>query len=208
MKINEIASIQIITLLHNNYFNRIFIRKCGKLIPYKKSVFILNKTSKIVLYGNLSTNSNCIKKNGRSSILRMDKNSKLILNGNFSIFYDSDIIVFEGGELEIGSGFCNSNTKIRCKRKITIGKNVAISHDVTIMDSDAHDVDYEGYVMTKPINIGDNVWIGSRSIIMKGVTIGDNCIIAAGSVVTKDVPSNTMVGGIPAKVIKENIKWG
>ena len=55
----------------------------------------------------------------------------------------------------------------------------------------------------KNLHIGKNVWIGSRSVILPGVTIGDGAIVAAGAVVTKDVPANTVVGGVPAKVIKE-----
>ena len=61
--------------------------------------------------------------------------------------------------------------------------------------------------MSAPIHIGNHVWVGVRAIILKGVTIGDGAIIAAGSVVTRDVPANTLVGGVPAKIIKDNISW-
>lgn len=61
---------------------------------------------------------------------------------------------------------------------------------------------YQG-VTRKGIKIGNNCWIGSKVTILDGVTIGDNCVIAAGSVVTKSMPANTVIGGIPAKVIKE-----
>lgn len=54
-----------------------------------------------------------------------------------------------------------------------------------------------------PIHIGKKVWIGSHATILPGVTIGDNAIVAAGAVVVKDVPANTVVGGVPAKIIKE-----
>lgn len=54
-----------------------------------------------------------------------------------------------------------------------------------------------------PIHIGKNVWIGSNATILAGVSIGDGAIVAAGAVVTKNVPPNTIVGGVPAKVIKE-----
>lgn len=54
-----------------------------------------------------------------------------------------------------------------------------------------------------PIHIGKKVWIGSHATILSGVTIGDNAIVAAGAVVTKDVPANTVVGGVPAKIIKK-----
>jgi len=206
--IQNIIHIQILNFVYFNYFNRKIDCIDGRLIPYKKSILILDKSSSITINGNLTINANCIKNNGRSTIIRLDKSSVLKTDGNFSIFYSCDIIVFENGVLELGSGFLNSNVKIRCTNNIKIGKNVAISHDVTIMDSDAHNIKYEGYQMTKPITIGDNVWIGSRALIMKGVNIGNGAIVAAGSVVTKDVPANCMVAGVPAKVIKKNIKWG
>ena len=60
---------------------------------------------------------------------------------------------------------------------------------------------------TKPIFIGDHVWIGANSTILKGVSIGDGAIVAAGAVVTKDVKPNTIVAGCPAKEIKEIKEW-
>lgn len=57
-------------------------------------------------------------------------------------------------------------------------------------------------MVIKPIKIGKRVWIGAHATILSGVTVGDNSIIAAGAVVTKDVPANSVVGGVPAKVIK------
>ena len=201
-------NLQMFSLIFFNIFSTKVLRKGGKLIPYKNSFFIINKTAKIILKGNLITNANSMKYNGRSTIVRMDSNSEMHVNGGFYIYYDGDIICFKNSKLTLGSGFCNSNVKIRCTNSITIGNNVAISHDVTIMDSDAHDIDYFGYQMTKPVIIEDNVWIGSRAIILKGVKIGEGAIIAAGAVVTKNVPSNSIAAGNPARIIKENIRWG
>ena len=92
-----------------------------------------------------------------------------------------------------------------CKEAITIGKSCAISWDVTIIDSDYYSID--GIEQTSRIEIGNHVWIGMNAKILKGVKIGDGAVIAAGSVVTKDVPSKAMVGGVPAKIIKENVNW-
>ena len=61
--------------------------------------------------------------------------------------------------------------------------------------------------MSRPIIIGDKVWIGMRATILKGVVIGDGAIIAAGAVVTKDVSPGTLVGGVPAKLIKKDVIW-
>lgn len=192
-------NIQYISFIYHNFLNKIVKRGGGILIPYRKSIFIFDKTSKLHLNGNLTTNANCLKNNGRSTIIRLDKNASMKTEGGFSVYYDGDIIVFENGLLELGSGFCNSNVKIRCKNHIKIGNDVAIAHDVTIMDSDSHAINYEGYEISKPIIIGDNVWIGSRALILKGVQIGDGAIIAAGSVVTKNVEPKTIVAGVQQK---------
>lgn len=89
---------------------------------------------------------------------------------------------------------------------ITLGNHVHITDEVRFITHDGGTLLFRHIVpdleITKPITVGDYVYIGVRSIILPGVNIGNNCIIAAGSVVTKDVPDNTVVGGIPAKVIK------
>ncbi|MBW7869304.1 MAG: acyltransferase [Brumimicrobium sp.] len=127
---------------------------------------------------------------------------------NFRIYSPTRIVVNENARLILGSGFINNYVNINCVEKIEIGYNVAISENVVIRDSDNHKIISEvANNITKPIKIGNNVWIGMNSIILKGVTIGDGAVIAAGSVVTKDVPSYTLVGGVPAKIIKENIQW-
>lgn len=200
-------SLKNISKIQYFYHNVINNHGNGKIIPFLGTKFILDKTSKIEIDKELKLNDNAIIKNGRTTILRMDKNSKLKVNGDFSIYYGGDIICLENSRMELGSGFCNSDLKIRCGKEITIGNNVAISHDVTIMDTDSHRMDYGGYEMCKPIHIGNNVWIGTKATILKGVTIGDGSVIAAGAVVTKDVPSGCIVAGVPAKVIKENVTW-
>lgn len=106
---------------------------------------------------------------------------------------------------------------------ITIGKNVFINHacsfldlgGITIEDSvligprvnlvtENHPSDpaERRSLMTKPIVIKRNAWLGANATILPGVTIGENAIVAAGAVVSKDVPANTIVGGVPAKFIK------
>ena len=95
---------------------------------------------------------------------------------------------------------------------IKIGKNSTLAYQTTILTSANPNSPYnklsELYPpMHAPVTIGDNVWVGARSVILPGVTIGNNVVVAAGSVVTKDVPDNSMVAGVPA-VIKREIQYG
>lgn len=86
---------------------------------------------------------------------------------------------------------------------VTIGAGSQIGHNVVFATLN-HGLAPEERKMTypAPIVLGKNVWIGSNATILQGVTIGDNAIVAAGAVVTKDVLANTIVGGVPAKIIK------
>lgn len=89
---------------------------------------------------------------------------------------------------------------------ITLGKDVHITSEVRFITHDGGTLPLRKEIpdleITKPIVVGDDVFIGVRSLIMPGVTIGNRCIIAAGSVVTKNVPSGEVWGGVPAKFIK------
>ena len=125
----------------------------------------------------------------------------VILHRNTGFYLDSDEAVIEIGDYT----FLNRRTEIMCKKHVKIGRHCAISWDVAIMDTDYHHIgDAEP---TKPTIIGDHVWIGNKSIILKGVTIGNGAVVAAGSVVTKDVPAHTLVAGVPAVPIRRNIQW-
>jgi acetyltransferase-like isoleucine patch superfamily enzyme len=87
---------------------------------------------------------------------------------------------------------------------ITIEDNVLIAPKVSLL-SEGHSLEPENRhaLLPKAIHIKRNAWIGAGATILQGVTIGENSVVAAGSVVSKDVPDNVIVGGIPAKIIKE-----
>jgi acetyltransferase-like isoleucine patch superfamily enzyme len=110
-----------------------------------------------------------------------------------------------GKNITIGkSVFINSGCCFQDQGGIRIGDGCFIGHQVVFATID-HDLDpkrrAENHVA--PIVLGKNVWVGSHATILKGVTIGDGSVVAAGAVVTKDVPPMTVVGGVPARVIRK-----
>lgn len=113
-----------------------------------------------------------------------------------------------GAGMKVGNGTAiGLNSYIGCSGLVTIGSNVLIGPNVSII-AENHNFNVpsipikEQGVSNIGIMIEDNVWIGTKSVILDGITIGTGAIVAAGAVVTKDVPSYTIVGGVPAKVIK------
>lgn len=91
---------------------------------------------------------------------------------------------------------------------VTIGNHVNLAQGITVtalnhnFDDTTKRID-EQSIATKPVVISDDVWIGANAVILPGVTIGRHAVVAAGAVVTKDVPDNTIVGGVPATIIKK-----
>ena len=109
-----------------------------------------------------------------------------------------------GKNIHLGKNvFINACCNFQDQGGIFIGNNVLIGHNVTLATIN-HDVNIEtrGNMLLKPIIIEDDVWIGSGAIITQGVRVGKGAIIAAGAIVTKDVEPFSVVGGVPAKLIK------
>lgn len=179
----------------------------NKIICFKDTRLNIAKSAKIEAKGKLLIGSKENPKSKQETRISIGNNANLKVNGKFSIGYGTDIRIFDNAELKLGSGYFNGFVQIICAKKIELGNNVVIARDVIIRDTDAHHLLGKQHQMEKEIKIEDNVWIGTRAIIMKGVTIGEGSVIAAGAVVTKDVPPHTIVAGVPAKVIKENINW-
>lgn len=175
---------------------------------YGKNCIVERKNNtQIINGGKLVLNKSRFTHNKEYSYLYMEDNSKLIIKNYFEIHRNADIYIGENAVLELGSGYIMDRLSLQCLENITIGNNVMISRNVAIRDSDSHQILDGKHVPTQPIHIGNHVWIGMNVTILKGVTIGDGAVIAAGAVVTKDVPPHTLVGGVPAKVLKENVEW-
>jgi acetyltransferase-like isoleucine patch superfamily enzyme len=124
----------------------------------------------------------------------------------------------ENATISIGKRVFISGTIIAAE-KIAIGDDVMISWGVTVVDHNSHSISFSEraddvtnwrkgkkdwtHVKIAPVTICDKVWIGFNALILKGVTIGEGAVVGAGAVVTKDVPAWTIVGGNPARIIRE-----
>jgi acetyltransferase-like isoleucine patch superfamily enzyme len=208
--IKQIIQLKKIRLIKSFLINRKVKSNNLKLLfrIYGKAKICLSKSSEInINRGFFDFNISFRNTEPFPGMLEMMPNSSLTINGGFRIHSGAHLIIMDNARLILGSGYINRNCKIRCLSEISIGQDVAISENVSIWDSDMHEVIKKDNRVTKPIKIGNHVWIGTNAIILKGVTIGDNAIVAAGSIVNKDVPANSLVAGNPAKIIKENIGW-
>lgn len=135
--------------------------------------------------GNVIIHGKCIA--GRGSKLIINDNATLILGDNFTI---------------------SSNSEVICKTKVTFGNDCLLSWDILIMDSDMHKIfqNCEYVNPDKPVVIGNHVWIGCRTSILKGVIIPDNTIIASNSVITKSFKEDKCIIS-NNRIIKQNISW-
>jgi acetyltransferase-like isoleucine patch superfamily enzyme len=141
-----------------------------------------------------------------------NKSNRSYFKNSGRVIFDTNVRIHKGmgieveGVFSVGKNtFINPDSIIVCMNKISIGANCAISWNVTIMDTDLHE--NESAKKNTEIIIGDDVWIGAGAFIGKGVKIGNGSIIAAGAVVVKDVVERTLVGGNPARLIRENVTW-
>jgi hypothetical protein len=110
-----------------------------------------------------------------------------------------------GKNIRVGARvFINQNCTFYALAEITIGDDVMIGPNVSLITSE-HPIapsQRRAYLLGRPVTIEKGVWIAAGATVIGGVTVGENTVVAAGSVVTRDVPSNTLVGGNPARVIR------
>ena len=132
---------------------------------------------------------------------------RLFSLGNYSVIESFACINNAVGDVIIGD-----HTRIGLHNTIIgpvdIGSHVNLAQGITVtaLNHNFSDtkkrIDEQG-VITNPVTIEDDVWVGANAVILPGVTIGEHCVVAAGAVVTKDVPPHSLVAGVPAKVIKK-----
>ncbi|GIN09783.1 hexapeptide transferase [Shouchella clausii] len=154
----------------------------------------INGSGSIILHDNVLINS----RNHRYHI-NLFAPCKLYTNG-------------DNTKIEIGENTRIHGTCINAYKSITIGKNCLIAGNCTIIDCNRHELHFDNPKkrlqnsnIAHSVVIEDNVWIGANCIILPGVTLGEGCAVAAGSIVTKDVPPYSLVGGNPAKLIRQEL---
>lgn len=205
-KLQDIITYSIF-ILRSEYISRVFN------VTFKIRMYLLgiNVGKDIKIFGNINVikfpSSHISLGSGCNLIsCNMKAGASTLKNVRLKTFSPSSTIIIE-------SNVDLNGTSISCRsRKILIKKNTLIGPNVIISDSDFHCVTPEFRIPGKrkscfendrDIIIGENVWIGMNSIILKGVIIGDNSVIGAGSVVTKNVDGNCIYAGNPAKKIRE-----
>jgi len=150
-----------------------------------------------------------------SSGAKLEIGDNVTINSSFLSnlvgLYQRTIIVTRsaGAKIIIGNNVGISGATIYARNAIIIGDNTLIGGNTKIIDNDFHPIDPDvrkktphEYMKVKPIEIGENVFIGCNSLILKGARIGNNSVVGAGSVVIGDIPGNCIAAGNPAKVIR------
>lgn len=209
--IRKVLKINILKFIKLNFLTSNIKRKKGVyIIPFKGSIIELDKDATIFLNGNLKIGINQLKGSKAQTYIRIAKNAVWNINGDVLLFFNTFIDIHENAIFDTKLFSANSGSVIVVDKHISIGNDTMLGRNITIYDSDFHTIYDES---DKPCNypkeviIEDHVWLTNNITVLKGTTIGKNSLISAMSLVSKDLPSNSMCGGIPAKVIKQKVKW-
>ena len=203
--------------LHNRKNTECSWKSGNVIYTMPSAVFNIHPTAKIIIKTPLLYGNNPVKGMRMPTCLRMEANTTLELHdgpltrygkGAYNLRYGAYIEVVNGGKLSIGQGAANVGLTIMCAKEVTIGNGVRIGRNVSIRDwNGPHVIINDHYRNHAPVHIEDHVWLCTGCTIMPGVTVGEGSVVAANATVTKDVPPHSLVGGSPAKVLKENIEW-
>jgi len=145
------------------------------------------------------------------------ENTEIQFNDGCSVYFGRNVTIGSGckisvqGQMQIFDNVCiTGKSMIVCSKNIEIGANSLISWNVQIMDTDLHKLFIEGTRTNynRPVLVGENVWINSGCIILKGTTIANNSVVGANSLLNKKYEApNCLIIGNPAQCVRQNIKW-
>lgn len=185
------------------------IMKGNVLLPTPYCTIEIERGAKIIKKGILILGFKKFKKSKLETRLLVNKGGTLKIEGNTTIGYGSDIEVFPNATLSFGGGGAtNIGATIICGERIEIGKNTMLGRHITIRDNNgSHFMNRQGYKNTRPVIIGDKVWLTEQCTVMPGVKIGDGAIIGALSLVLRNIPPYCLATGHPAEVVDEDILW-
>lgn len=190
-----IQNIQLSSFFYLNYFCKSVIRiDNSKIIPYKHCAIEIASDAKIYIAGG-DIEVGCDRINGSKAETRVRLRNKSVWSsqGGCRLSYGGTIEVLENGILNNKFFTMNSNSVLVSAKNITIGQDVMIARNVVIYDSDFHSVlDQDGNVSneSKPVVLGDHVWLGTNVMVLKGSIIGNGSIISANTLVRESVSAN------------------
>ncbi|SDL77074.1 acyltransferase [Chryseobacterium taihuense] len=204
---------KVICIIRSWFYSRLIDEGGGKISiesPFLKFKIKKDTNSKLIVKGKLSIEPYLFG-TGTTTIL-LGQNATLSINGDFSVGNNVKLLASPGATLTIGGKFLESgsgitaDTQILCNKKITIGRDFLCAWGVLISDSDWHTIGGQSHQVD--VSIGDHVWIANNSSVLKGSVIGDNCIVAGQTkIINKTYAPNSLIAGIPAKVVKSDVEW-
>lgn len=188
---------------------------------------IKGKCDMKILWGGAFVRRTYIKNNGKNNCLILEEGCR-IYDSQIQFFGENNTVKFEhdcvmknvdiwisdGGIIEVGHNtHFSGKTHMACieGKKVHIGERCLFSDTITFRTGDSHsilDSDGKRINKAKDITIGDHVWIGQQVIVLKGSTVGADSIVGTGSLLTgKTYDSNSIIAGIPAKIVKQHVSW-
>lgn len=191
-------------------YNKISEIKQGKaLLPTPHTIIKVKKGGRIIKNGIVILGWKKFPNSKLETRILVDENGTLEFEGGASIGYGADIEVFPNAVVKIGDDVAtNIGATIICQERIEIGKTSKLGRHITIRDNNGtHYMNRQGYKNSRPVIIGDKVWLTESCTVMPGVKIGDGAIVGALSLILRNVPAYTLVSGHPAEVVDEDILW-
>lgn len=207
----RILKINIILYIKLNYMSSNIIRENGaKIVPYWGTKVMMTKTARIYITDNLYLNAHKFRNSRAECLITLRNHACWKITGCTELYYGAGVQVHENGILENGELHMNTGSLIICGYHVKLGNIVSMARNSYILDDDHHPIFNEnGERINEPkeIVLGDNVWLGLKTTVLKGARIGNQCVVGANSVISNVIPDNIMVAAGGARPVVKNITW-